>query len=187
MKITIDSIASRSSVRSSNPLNSSINNYLLLPLQCFDYFHSQFLALFQYVFVFLNLVWNPCHSNHASHVFHLADIKEFIDVSNSPFFGSDTSVKSANPRVKEIVKRLWEIGERIAELHYLKEECRESDPKYESSDYWEVGIEHCKDCEEMSKEQDELREERSELFGELEEICKKDKRTIQLARKYLRE
>jgi hypothetical protein len=44
-------------------------------------------------------------------------------------------VKSANPRVKEIVKRLWEIGERIAKLHYLKEECRESDPKYYSSDY----------------------------------------------------
>ena len=94
-----------------------------------------------------------------------------------------TEIKSANPRVKEIVKRLWEIGEKIAELHDLKEECRESDPKYDSSDYWEAGIEHCKDCEEMSKEQSELREERNELFSELEEICEKDKRTIQLARK----
>jgi len=98
-----------------------------------------------------------------------------------------TEIKSDNPRVKEILERLWKIGERISELHRLKEECRESDPTYDSETHWELGIEHCEDCERMSEEQAELREERSELFMELEKISKKDKKTIQLARRYLRE
>jgi hypothetical protein len=95
-------------------------------------------------------------------------------------------IKRDNPRVKEILERLWEIGERISELHDLKEECRESDPTYSPETYWKLGIEHCKNCERMSGEQAKLREERSELFTELEKICKKDKKTIQLARRYLR-
>jgi hypothetical protein len=39
----------------------------------------------------------------------------------------------------------------------------------------------------MTIEQCKLREEREELFSELEDVCKSDKRTIQLARNYLRE
>jgi hypothetical protein len=98
-----------------------------------------------------------------------------------------TAAKKDNPRTKEILKRLWEIGDRISELHDLKEECRECDPGYDSSDYWDLGIEHCEECERMTKEQCRLREEREELFSELETLCGRDKRTIQLARHYLRE
>jgi len=96
-------------------------------------------------------------------------------------------VKSENLKVKEILERLWEIGEQITKLHDLKEECRESDLGYKSDYYWDLGIEHCKKCERMTEEQVKLREKRSKLFSQLEEICKKDKRTIQLARRYLRE
>ena len=98
-----------------------------------------------------------------------------------------TTVKNDNPRVKEILKRLWEIGNRISELHDFKEECRESDPDYNSEDFWDVGLEHCEACERATEEQCSLRDERGELFLELETICGKDKRTIQLARQYLRE
>lgn len=98
-----------------------------------------------------------------------------------------TEIKNDNPRTKEILKKLWEIGEKISELHDLKEECRKCDPRYDSSDYWDLGIEHCEECERMTKEQCRLREEREELFSELETICGRDKRTIQVARHYLRE
>jgi len=98
-----------------------------------------------------------------------------------------TTAKNNNPRVKDILRRLWEIGDRISQLHDLKEECRESDPDYNSEDYWDIGLEHCEACERATKEQCRLREERGELFLELEAICGEDKRTVQLARKYLRE
>ena len=98
-----------------------------------------------------------------------------------------TTVKNDNPRVREILKRLWEISERISQLHDFKEECRESDPDYNSEDYWDIGFEHCEACERATKKQWRLRAERGELFSELEMICGKEKRTIQLARQYLRE
>ncbi|MGC9100025.1 MAG: hypothetical protein ACP5HC_02005 [Caldisericum sp.] len=98
-----------------------------------------------------------------------------------------SEIKDSNPRVKEILHRLWQIGERIKELHRLKENCRTSDPDYNEEDFWDYGIEHCPQCAKWSEEQWQLREERYELFNELEEICQKDKRTIQLARRYLRE
>lgn len=98
-----------------------------------------------------------------------------------------TDIKSNNPRVQAILKRLWEVGERISEIHFLKEECREDDPEYSYKDYSDIGIEHCEECERMTSEQCKLREEREELFSELEDVCKSDKRTIQLARNYLRE
>ena len=95
-------------------------------------------------------------------------------------------VKSDKPRVHEITKRLWEIGDRINELHHLKEKCRNTDHTYDPHNFWEFGSEHCRDCKEKSDEQWNLREEREELFGELEAVCDADKRIIQLARKYYR-
>ncbi|MCK4526206.1 hypothetical protein KAW18_02445 [candidate division WOR-3 bacterium] len=95
-------------------------------------------------------------------------------------------VKSGKPRVLEITRRLWEIGEQINQLHHLKEECRNTDPTYDPHEFWEFGSEHCEDCKEKSDEQWNLREEREELFGELEVVCSADKRTIQVARKYYR-
>ncbi len=93
-------------------------------------------------------------------------------------------VKTENKIVSEITKRLWEIGERIRELHDLKADCREGD---DNNDYWETGIDHCNRCFKWSKEQDALRLEREHLFEELEVNYGKDKKTIQLARKYCRE
>lgn len=96
-------------------------------------------------------------------------------------------VKSANQGVHEITKRLWEIGERVNELHRLKERCRTDDYlSYDHHEFWDMGVEHCKRCREMSDEQWGLREERENLFEELETICHTDKQTIQLARKYYR-
>ena len=95
-------------------------------------------------------------------------------------------VKSDNPRVHEITRRLWEIGEGINELHRLKEECRNNSPAYDRREFWDLGVEHCKECKKRSNEQWSLREEREMLFLELETISNTDKRTIQLARKYYR-
>jgi hypothetical protein len=50
-----------------------------------------------------------------------------------------------------------------------------------------MGFEHCDKCMKGSGKQGELRDERRRLFEELEILCKADKKTIQLARKYLRE
>lgn len=95
-------------------------------------------------------------------------------------------VKSDNPRVHEITRKLWEIGERINELHQLKEECRNTDSTYDRHEFWEFSVEHCKKCKEKTDEQWSLREEREKLFLELETVSDADKRTIQLARKYYR-
>ena len=95
-------------------------------------------------------------------------------------------VKSGNPRVHEITRRLWEIGRGINELHQLKEKCRNNSPAYDRHEFWEFGVEHCKECKEKSEEQWNLREERERIFLELETISNTDKRTIQLARKYYR-
>ena len=92
-------------------------------------------------------------------------------------------VYTENPRVHEIVKRLWEIGERISLLHKKREECRGRDPDYDS---WETSAEHCRGCEDRTRRQKELRKERASLFSELESICGKNKGTIQLARRYYR-
>ena len=35
------------------------------------------------------------------------------------------TMKSSDPRVQEILKRLWEIGNEIEDLHSAKEECRQ--------------------------------------------------------------
>lgn len=96
-------------------------------------------------------------------------------------------IQSSNPRVNEITKRLWEIGKEIEKLHYLKEECRDADDYDGREDYFDYGREHCSKCRQMSEKQDKLRGERYELFGDLELICGRDKRTIQLARRYRRE
>jgi hypothetical protein len=96
-------------------------------------------------------------------------------------------IKNDNPTVGQILNRLWEIGERISDLHAMKEDCRGSAPYCNPRDYFDHGIEHCKECEKLTEEQCELREEREGLFMELEYICDRDKETIQLARKYLRE
>lgn len=98
-----------------------------------------------------------------------------------------TESKSANPRVQDILRELWEIGGKITELHNLKEQCRNDDPDYDSSLYWDMGIEHCEQCQNWTKQQNELRRKREQLFNELETLTKSDKRTIQLARRYLRE
>jgi len=91
------------------------------------------------------------------------------------------------PRVGEITKRLWEIGNEINAIHGEKERCRNSDPEYDRSEYFDMGFEHCEQCMKRSGKQEELRDERQRLFEELEILCKADKKTIQLARKYLRE
>jgi hypothetical protein len=96
-------------------------------------------------------------------------------------------VKTDNARVQEIVKRLWEIGERISSLHDEKQQCREDDSSFEPDHYWEFGEDHCDRCREMTETQDKLREERERLFKELQETCQASKSTIQLARKYYRQ
>ena len=96
-------------------------------------------------------------------------------------------VKSKNPRIQEIMKRLWKIGEDISWFHDLKEECRNTNIGFDKKDFFEYGVAHCKHCEKWTEEQDMLRDEREKLFEELKKICDKDLRTIQLARKYCRE
>lgn len=94
-------------------------------------------------------------------------------------------IKSSNPRIHQITKMLWEIGEKISELHHEKDECRgDMDDK---KVYFDCGVEHCSECKKISEEQERLRQERYNLFEELECLCEKDFRTIQLARKYCRE
>ena len=95
--------------------------------------------------------------------------------------------KGRNPRVQEITKRLWEVGNEINTLHEEKSKCRNADPEYDRREYFDQGFEHCDECMKRSGKQGELRGERQDLFGELEILCKADKKTIQLARKYLRE
>jgi hypothetical protein len=95
--------------------------------------------------------------------------------------------KTDNARVQEIVKRLWEIGERISTLHDEKQQCREDDPSYEPDHHWEFGEDHCDRCRKMTETQDRLREERELLFKELQETCQASKSIIQLARKYYRQ
>jgi len=90
------------------------------------------------------------------------------------------SVKSEDPRVHEITHRLWEIGTQIRELHALKAICR-------GDGYDDYENEHCTLCCERTDHQNRLRDERAVLFQELIIVCGKDKRTIQLARKYCRE
>jgi hypothetical protein len=97
-----------------------------------------------------------------------------------------TQIKSVNPRVREVTRRLWEIGKEIGILHDRKEECRNADV-CDREAFWEYGIEHCPDCGRMSREQEKLREERAALFEELERICGKEKSVVQLARRYCRE
>lgn len=92
-------------------------------------------------------------------------------------------VKTENPRVQEIVKRLWVIGEEISKLHEEKEECRGSQDR---EAHWEFGEEHCQDCAEKTEAQQALRAERERLFMGLERVCEKEKDTIQLARRYYR-
>ena len=96
-------------------------------------------------------------------------------------------IKTNNSRIAEITKRLWEIGNEIIELHYDKEQCRSYGENFAKERFWDWGEEHCNECAEMSSRQDELRIERGELFEELEYLSGKDKRTIQLARKYARD
>lgn len=95
--------------------------------------------------------------------------------------------KKQNPKVGEILDRLWQIHNHINKLHNLKEGCRSSRDGNDSFDFWEYEIDHCKKCEYHSTKQNKLRKEREKLFKELETTCNKSKRTIQLARKYLRE
>lgn len=91
------------------------------------------------------------------------------------------------PRIGEITKRLWEIGNEVNAIHAEKAQCRNNDPEYDRSEYFDMGFEHCLQCSKRSERQKHLRNERATLFEELEQICGKDKKTIQLARKYLRE
>lgn len=88
--------------------------------------------------------------------------------------------KQNDPEVKEIIKRMYQIHEQIGKLHRIKEMCRGHDVK--------LGIEHiCDDCDERSCQQDDLRDERENLFDKLEEITGESKEKIQEARKYFRE
>lgn len=96
-------------------------------------------------------------------------------------------IRKDKPEILGIVKRLWEIGERIGVLHFEKEKCRDADPRYDSETYFDLGVEHCKECLKKTKEQIDLRNQRGSLFSELELLCGADKGTIQLARKYLRD
>lgn len=89
-----------------------------------------------------------------------------------------------NPRIARILARLYDIHVRIGKLHDLKQGCRNLS---DSGDFWEYGVPHCDRCAHWTQEQDNLRFERAQLFDELEEISGIDKRTIQLARRYLRE
>lgn len=98
-----------------------------------------------------------------------------------------TSLREDKPEVQEIVKRLWEIGERIQVLHFEKAACRDADPWDDSGAYFDLGVEHCKKCLKMTREQTKLRNARASLFSELERLCETDKKTIQLARRYLRD
>lgn len=91
------------------------------------------------------------------------------------------AAKSDNPRVKEIFETLYEIEVDIIELCLLKDECSENDSDYDKRGLREFGIEHCPECEKVSRVQNKLREEREQLFLELEEICKSKIRTIYLA------
>ena len=89
-------------------------------------------------------------------------------------------VRSDNPRVQEIVKRLWQIGETISELHDEKQRCREDDSGDDSDEYLEFGAEHCDRCAKMTQTQEELRGERESLFTALEDACGKDRRRSSL-------
>jgi hypothetical protein len=96
-------------------------------------------------------------------------------------------VRTEKPRVQEILKRLWEIGEDIRNWHDLKTECR-NERRHNDCDEDDCSDHYsCKNCEAMNQEQDKLREERERLFEELQEICQASKSTIQLARKFHRE
>jgi len=95
-------------------------------------------------------------------------------------------LKDSNPRIPEILKRLWEIGERIRVLHGLKEECRSSGQD-ESSEEYGFHLSQCWSCIGWTKEQNNLRIERSRLFSEFERIAGKSKTTIQRVRRYIRE
>jgi len=95
--------------------------------------------------------------------------------------------KREHPRVQEIIKRLWEIGEEIRVLHHEKAECRDDD--YDDNgreEFFEYGMQHCNKCGQRNRKQSSLRDERETLFTELERITGKDKQTIQLARRYIR-
>ena len=83
-------------------------------------------------------------------------------------------VRSDNPRVQEIVKRLWQIGETISELHDEKQRCREDDSGDDSDEYLEFGAEHCDRCAKMTQTQERLRGERESLFTALEDACGKE-------------
>lgn len=95
--------------------------------------------------------------------------------------------KREHPRVQEIIKRLWQIGEEIRVLHHEKEECRADSYNDDTDDdYREYGAQHCDECNRRSQKQQRLRDEREGLFNELEKITGKDKQSIQLARRYIR-
>lgn len=98
-------------------------------------------------------------------------------------------LKDSNPKMTEILKRLWEIGERIRILHGLKAECRDDNPLDDepSEEYFKYGFQHCDRCIAWTKEQNDLRGERTRLFSELEKIAGKSKTTIQRVRRYIRE
>lgn len=98
-----------------------------------------------------------------------------------------TECKQHNPKIANILNRLYQIHNTINELHDLRKECRESRNGNNSDDFWEYEIEHCAKCETWQAKQNKLRHERKQLFKELEKLCGKSKQTIQLARKYIRE
>jgi hypothetical protein len=55
-------------------------------------------------------------------------------------------IKSDNPRVKEITKRLWEIGNEISDLQARKEKCRKSNNVDDGRDYFEYSDADCGNC-----------------------------------------
>lgn len=88
--------------------------------------------------------------------------------------------KQENPEIRSITQRLWKIHNQIGKLHHKKEMCRGCYAKWD--------IEHiCSDCDEWSGQQDDLREEREDLFVKLEELTEKPKEKIQEARNYQRQ
>ena len=95
--------------------------------------------------------------------------------------------KNNDPRVQEILQRLWGIHCEIDRLHELKADHRGKEDSYDKQSYFDLGMQHCKLCEAWSVAQDRLRDERASLFETLQEICGMEKQAIQLARRYLRE
>jgi hypothetical protein len=84
---------------------------------------------------------------------------------------------------KDAVVRLKQIRDRIAELHNLREDCREKDSlrKQEKAyqEFKEFGFEHCKQCVDWAEEQCDLKLERKAITakfpcvdsGEYCEVC----------------